>query len=93
MKKPNNITNGVETYILSVQGTRVEHGTVLLVLDAEICYYHRPFLYELLGMAKAMIMQHSDLDNAYITIESYNTSNVFPYSHFSFNRDTGTWRW
>ena len=93
----NAITQG--EHILRVQGIRVvddggeDDGTVLLVLDAEICYYHRPFLYQLLGTAKAMVMQHSDLDNAFVTIESYNSSKGKQETrHFSFNCDTGKWQ-
>lgn len=93
------ITQG--EHILRVQGIRVvddggeDDGTVLLALDAEICYYHRPFLIELLDTAKAMIMAHSyfkKLDNAYVTIESYNTSKPFPHRHFSLNCETGKWQ-
>ena len=97
-EEPNNIANGVETHILSVQGIRVvddggkDQGTVLLVLDAEICYYHMPTHTELLAIAKDLVMAHSNLDNAYVTIERYNTSAGKTCSHFSFNCDIGKWQ-
>jgi hypothetical protein len=91
----NILTENVTTHTLSIQGIKVvdndceDVGSILPVLDVEICYYHMPSDEELLVIAKALVMAHKNIDSAYFTIETKNANRRIAQCIYDFSPATG----